>query len=164
MQQAMRILLTADPEIPVPPLLYGGIERIIDSLIIEFRRLGHQVALAAHRESCVPVDSFFSWPGRSFCFPHRHVSELARLAACDANLPTGDIAQFFAYRLFDSTASFCCAKSHVLSTRAVRWHHLVGQSSFSRHANLHGLLGAHCRSWSTSGRKLEGDSEFHRSK
>ena len=28
----MRISLTADPELPVPPRLYGGIERIVDML------------------------------------------------------------------------------------------------------------------------------------
>ena len=30
----MRIAVTADPEIPVPPVLYGGIERIVDMLIV----------------------------------------------------------------------------------------------------------------------------------
>ncbi len=58
----MRILLTADAELPVPPRLYGGIERIIASLVKEFRRRGHQVALVAHRESTVPNDAFFPWP------------------------------------------------------------------------------------------------------
>ena len=29
----MRLLLTADPEIEVPPRLYGGIERIVDMLV-----------------------------------------------------------------------------------------------------------------------------------
>lgn len=28
----MRIALTADPELPVPPTLYGGIERVVDML------------------------------------------------------------------------------------------------------------------------------------
>lgn len=28
----VRIALTADPELPVPPRLYGGIERIVDML------------------------------------------------------------------------------------------------------------------------------------
>ena len=29
----MRILMTVDPEIPVPPRTYGGIERIVDALV-----------------------------------------------------------------------------------------------------------------------------------
>jgi hypothetical protein len=28
----LRIAITVDPEIPVPPRLYGGIERIVDML------------------------------------------------------------------------------------------------------------------------------------
>jgi glycosyltransferase involved in cell wall biosynthesis len=44
---------------------YGGIERIIDSLVSEFRSLGHQVGLLAHPESAVEVDRFFPWPGSS---------------------------------------------------------------------------------------------------
>ena len=36
----MRILLTADAELAVPPLLYGGIERVIDLLIREYLAAG----------------------------------------------------------------------------------------------------------------------------
>jgi glycosyltransferase involved in cell wall biosynthesis len=59
----MRILLTADPELPVPPRLYGGIERIVDVLAGEYRRLGHEVGLAAHRDSTAKSAAFFPWPG-----------------------------------------------------------------------------------------------------
>ena len=61
----MRILLTADAELPVPPLHYGGIERVIASLIEEFRRRGHVVGLVANSESSAEVDAFFPWPGKS---------------------------------------------------------------------------------------------------
>jgi glycosyltransferase involved in cell wall biosynthesis len=47
----MRILMIADPMLPVPPKHYGGIERIIDMLIREFTRIGHKVLLAAHPDS-----------------------------------------------------------------------------------------------------------------
>lgn len=47
----MKILLSADPFIPVPPLLYGGIERIIGMLIDQYTDLGHEVTLIAHPES-----------------------------------------------------------------------------------------------------------------
>ncbi len=60
----MRILLTADPELPVPPKLYGGIERIVDVLVREFQRRGHETALVAHRDSTVAAAPFFPWPGQ----------------------------------------------------------------------------------------------------
>jgi glycosyltransferase involved in cell wall biosynthesis len=58
----MKILLTADAEIPVPPRLYGGIERIIASLIEEYRGRGLEVGLAARADSTVNVDYFCPWP------------------------------------------------------------------------------------------------------
>lgn len=61
----MRILITADPEIPVPPLLYGGIERIIDSLVEGLIQNGHTVALVANPNSKTDVKYFFPWSGNS---------------------------------------------------------------------------------------------------
>jgi glycosyltransferase involved in cell wall biosynthesis len=59
----LRILLVADPMLPVPPVLYGGIERIVARLIAELRARGHHVALMALGESTEPVDQLFAWPG-----------------------------------------------------------------------------------------------------
>jgi glycosyltransferase involved in cell wall biosynthesis len=59
----MRILITADPELPVPPKLYGGIERIVDILVRELRARNHEVALMAHRQSTVAATRLFAWPG-----------------------------------------------------------------------------------------------------
>lgn len=61
----MRLLLTADPEIEVPPLLYGGIERIVDVLVRRLRAAGHTVGLVARPGSECPNDAFFPWPGAS---------------------------------------------------------------------------------------------------
>jgi glycosyltransferase involved in cell wall biosynthesis len=58
----MHILLTADPELPVPPRLYGGIERIVDILVREFQRRGHEVGLMAHRDSTASGTPLFPWP------------------------------------------------------------------------------------------------------
>jgi len=52
----MNILVTADPELPVPPRLYGGIERVIALLVNELHARGHRVGLVAHRDSSVPVE------------------------------------------------------------------------------------------------------------
>jgi glycosyltransferase involved in cell wall biosynthesis len=47
----LKIAIIADPFIPVPPINYGGIERIIDMLINEYLHLGHEVVLIAHPDS-----------------------------------------------------------------------------------------------------------------
>ena len=59
----MHIALTADPELPVPPLLYGGIERVVAMLAAEFNARGHRVTLFANPESKVPGVELVSWPG-----------------------------------------------------------------------------------------------------
>ncbi len=59
----MRILFTADPELPVPPDLYGGIERLVDLWLQAARRRNHVVALCAHPASTAAVDHFQAWPG-----------------------------------------------------------------------------------------------------
>jgi len=43
----MQILLIADPDIPVPPVHYGGIERIVEMLAAEYVQKGHEVTLLA---------------------------------------------------------------------------------------------------------------------
>jgi glycosyltransferase involved in cell wall biosynthesis len=50
----MRIAITADPELPVPPKLYGGIERVIDMLIRGLVARGHEITLFGHPDSEVP--------------------------------------------------------------------------------------------------------------
>lgn len=57
----MKILLTADPMIPVPPVGYGGIERIVDALARHYRNHGHEVGLVSHPDSTCAVDARFSW-------------------------------------------------------------------------------------------------------
>ena len=47
----MRIAVTADPYIPVPPKIYGGIERIVGLLVEGLARAGHDVVLIGHPES-----------------------------------------------------------------------------------------------------------------
>ena len=59
----MRILITVDPEIPVPPKLYGGIERIVDTLVRGLQIHGHTVGLIAHPDSTTPANEFFPWTG-----------------------------------------------------------------------------------------------------
>jgi glycosyltransferase involved in cell wall biosynthesis len=59
----MRVILTADPEIEVPPKTYGGIERLVDGLVRQFRARGHEVCLVAKPGSECRADAFYAWPG-----------------------------------------------------------------------------------------------------
>ena len=58
----MRILLTADPMIEVPPVGYGGIERIVDALVRTYAKLGHEVGLVAREGSTSPAAELYPWP------------------------------------------------------------------------------------------------------
>lgn len=57
----MKVLFSADPGLPVPPKLYGGIERVVDGVIGELRRRGHRVALVANAGSTCEVEELFPW-------------------------------------------------------------------------------------------------------
>jgi glycosyltransferase involved in cell wall biosynthesis len=52
--RALKIAITADPELPVPPRLYGGIERVVHLLVSGLASRGHDVTLFAHSDSAVP--------------------------------------------------------------------------------------------------------------
>ncbi|WHP60051.1 glycosyltransferase family 4 protein [Arthrobacter sp. KFRI-F3372] len=51
----MRIGLVAGPWIPIPPVTYGGIERVVHNLARGFVAAGHEVLLAAPSDSTCPV-------------------------------------------------------------------------------------------------------------
>jgi glycosyltransferase involved in cell wall biosynthesis len=59
----MRILLTSDPELPVPPPLYGGVQRLVNSILKVLKDKGHTIGLVAHPDSTSPADYFLPWPG-----------------------------------------------------------------------------------------------------
>lgn len=56
MTDPLRIFVTADPELPVPPRLYGGIERVIALLVEGLVARGHAVTLFGHADSNVSAD------------------------------------------------------------------------------------------------------------
>jgi len=47
----MKVAVTVDPYIPIPPRHYGGIERVVDFLVRGLFERGHQVTLFAHPDS-----------------------------------------------------------------------------------------------------------------
>jgi glycosyltransferase involved in cell wall biosynthesis len=53
--QPLRILITVDPYLPVPPVKYGGIERVVDFVVRTLIARGHTVYLAAHPASVTPA-------------------------------------------------------------------------------------------------------------
>lgn len=58
----MKILMTCDPEIPVPPLNYGGVERLVSGLCQAYSALGHEVYLLANPESKeASVKKIYKW-------------------------------------------------------------------------------------------------------
>jgi glycosyltransferase involved in cell wall biosynthesis len=66
MVNTMKILLTCDPEIPVPPLGYGGVERLVDGLAASYQKMGHKVYLLANKKSdCKFALQIFPWPANS---------------------------------------------------------------------------------------------------
>lgn len=62
MTRELSVALTADPEIPVPPRLYGGIERIVDMVARGLAERGHNVTLFAHPDSSTAA-RLVPWPG-----------------------------------------------------------------------------------------------------
>jgi glycosyltransferase involved in cell wall biosynthesis len=51
MTRPLRIAMTVDPYIPVPPATYGGFERVVAGLIKHMSARGHSVTLFAHPDS-----------------------------------------------------------------------------------------------------------------
>src|SRR5262245_12738354 len=90
---SLRIAITADPEIPVPPAHYGGIERIIHFLAEGLISRGHQVVLFAHRNSATQCQ-VVPYPALSSRSP------------VDVVRNTAAIAQYFIGHKFDVIHSF----------------------------------------------------------
>ena len=62
----MKILIPVDPEFPVPPKLYGGVERLVDGLVTGYTRAGHEVYLLANPEStAIDAKHIYKWKGLS---------------------------------------------------------------------------------------------------
>jgi glycosyltransferase involved in cell wall biosynthesis len=62
----MRILLVSDPYIPVPPKGYGGIERVIELLALQFIKDKHEVVLLAGPNSVVKGSNVITYGENNF--------------------------------------------------------------------------------------------------
>lgn len=61
--QSLKIAITTDPEIPVPPVYYGGIERMVYMLAQEYILAGHEVTVFAHPDSKID-GKLVPYPGK----------------------------------------------------------------------------------------------------
>ena len=93
MTQPLRIIFTVDPELPVPPGGYGGVERIADIVVRGLAARGHTVSLVAHPASAVAVP-LVPWPGRSSQSLTDTVRNTATLARHVASFRPDVIASF----------------------------------------------------------------------
>ncbi|WP_255769978.1 glycosyltransferase family 4 protein [Pseudarthrobacter sulfonivorans] len=87
----MRIGLISAPWIPIPPVGYGGIERVIDSLARGFLAAGHEVLLAAASDSTCPAPLV---PGMRPAEPEQlgfSLSELSHVIRAYAGLHNVDV-------------------------------------------------------------------------
>jgi glycosyltransferase involved in cell wall biosynthesis len=64
--ESLRVVITVDPYIPVPPTTHGGIERAVALLAKGLVQRGHSVSLVAHPESCLAGATILGYG----CPPH----------------------------------------------------------------------------------------------
>jgi glycosyltransferase involved in cell wall biosynthesis len=130
----VRILLTADPFLPVPPVHYGGIERIIASLVSRLRVRGHSIGLLAHPESTAEADFHSHWPCALPSTIFHHAQNMRQLGRA-ASTFTPDVVHSFsrlAYLLplFHTTPKIMSYQRRV-SRNAVRIANLLAGKSLS---------------------------------
>lgn len=80
MPASLRIALTVDPYNPVPPKLYGGIERVVAALARGLLERGHEVTLWAAEGSTVPCPTV-TYGRPPHHRPRDRVSELWQVAS-----------------------------------------------------------------------------------
>ncbi len=92
---SLRIAITADPYLPVPPRLYGGIERVVALLVSGLVRRGHHVTLIAHPDSRTPA-SLISYGVPPHTGPSARLRELFQVGSALVRLSgTVDIIHSF---------------------------------------------------------------------
>jgi glycosyltransferase involved in cell wall biosynthesis len=120
----MRILITVDPEIPVPPEHYGGIERNVDYLQKGFVDAGHEVVLLAHRDSKTK-GILLPWPALRSQHPLDLVRNTFHLSECYHRYGPFDVVKSVARMAYlipilgDSTPKIQCYHRFV-SHRSVK--------------------------------------------
>lgn len=87
----MRVGLIAPPWLPVPPVAYGGIEAMVDTLARGLSAAGHEVVLAASSASTCPVAQVPSMPAGVAMRVGNCIDELQHTIVAHAALTDVDI-------------------------------------------------------------------------
>lgn len=130
----MKIALTVDPEIPVPPLLYGGIERIAAMLADGLAARGHEVFLFAHPDSKVAC-RHVAWPGRSSLSQADSLRNAALLALHAARERFDVVHSFsrvaYLLPLLGLPIPKLMSYQREISARSVRWGHRLSRGTLA---------------------------------
>lgn len=132
--QPLHVLVTADPELPVPPRLYGGIERIVDLLVRGLAQRGHRVTLVAHADSEAPV-TLMPYPGTSSVSGFdslanmAHVSRVAWRRRPDVIQSFGRLAYLLA--LLPWAVPKVMSYQRAITPRSLRWSQRLARGTLS---------------------------------
>ena len=130
----MRIALTADPELPVPPKHYGGIERIVDMLARGLEARGHSVTLFAHPESS-SAGRLVSWPGASSVSVGDTMRNASTLAQWVMRNPVDIVHSFSRIAYLTPILPFGLPKlmtyQRAISSRSVRLGHALSRGTLA---------------------------------
>jgi glycosyltransferase involved in cell wall biosynthesis len=128
----MKILIPVDPEIPVPPKEYGGVERLVDGLVTAYTRAGHTVVLLAHPDSTArDAAAIHGWPAR-FSRGWRNVVRNALKLYRVYHLERPDVIHSFARlmylypTMFTSRVPFLMTYGRFISTRSTALASILG--------------------------------------
>ncbi len=122
----MRVLVTVDPTIPVPPKLYGGVERMAAGVVDSLRTRGHHVGLLAHPESTQACDAKYGWPEANPMSASAHLANTWALQRSVREF-TPDLIHSFSRLLYLGTALLDYSLPKIMSyqrqptPRTIRW-------------------------------------------
>lgn len=149
----LRIAITVDPEIPVPPRLYGGIERIVDMLARGLMQRGHDVTLFANPASTV-MCRVLPYPGAT---SQNRIHTISNMWHVSKTIRRGhyDVVHSFArlaylMPLLPLRIPKIMSYQRAVTPRTVRFGNLFSRGTLSFTACAAHLM----RQW-------EGDSNFH---
>lgn len=138
----MKIAITADPGLPVPPRLYGGIERIIDMLVRGLVDRGHSVTLFAHPESSAPaqlVPYATGLAGRAETLANlRIVTHHIRRGGFDLVHSFGRLA--YLLPLLPTRLPKLMTYQREVTPSSARWGHLLSRGSLRFSAVSHSMI------------------------
>ena len=128
--RVLSVLLTADPDFPVPPRFYGGIERIVAMLAEGLAERGHHVTLVAHPDSTASVPRVsYTQRNRSDWSTVSHAAVITRAwwqTRPDVVHSFGRLASLGP--LLPASVPKVMSYQREISPNSIRWGHRVGRN------------------------------------